>query len=42
MKKKDRPSLKQTLKLSEGEIEHVLNGGLLLEKNQKRWTRKLF
>lgn len=30
-----RPSLKQTLKLSEGEIDHVLNGGLLLKKNQK-------
>lgn len=27
-----RPSLKETLKLSEGMIEHILNGGLILEK----------
>ena len=26
-----RPSLEATLKMSEGEIEHILNGGLILE-----------
>lgn len=30
-----RPSLEETFKLNESEISHILNGGLLLEKNQK-------
>lgn len=30
-----RPTLEQTLKLPEGMIEHVLNGGLVLESDLK-------
>lgn len=32
VKKWYRPTLKQTLKMSERSIEHILNGGLILEK----------
>lgn len=27
-----RPTLEQTLKMSDGTIEHILNGGLILEE----------
>lgn len=32
VKKWYRPTLKQTLKMSESSIEHILNGGLILEE----------